>query len=119
MTGARITCISCPLGCRMDVVVENGEVRVTGNTCKRGAEYAKTEAIAPRRTLTTTVRGSIGGRTVIAPVRTKGDIPKGLLFEAMGVINGVRIDREMPLGAVVVENLLGTGVDVVLTDDVG
>ena len=32
-----ITCINCPMGCRMTVTMENGEVvKVSGNTCKRG-----------------------------------------------------------------------------------
>ena len=30
----QITCINCPVGCRLQVVVENGEVKsVTGNSC--------------------------------------------------------------------------------------
>ena len=32
-----ITCINCPVGCRMTVTLENGAfVSVSGNTCKRG-----------------------------------------------------------------------------------
>ena len=36
-----ITCINCPIGCRMTVNVDNGQVvSITGNGCKRGIEYA-------------------------------------------------------------------------------
>ena len=29
-------CISCPVGCRLTVWDDEGEVKVTGNTCKKG-----------------------------------------------------------------------------------
>ena len=39
-----ITCINCPVGCRLNVELENGQVvSVTGNTCKRGETYARQE----------------------------------------------------------------------------
>ncbi|MFR7718104.1 MAG: DUF1667 domain-containing protein [Lachnospiraceae bacterium] len=34
---------------------------MSGDTCKRGAEYARTECTDPRRTLTTTLRCADGG----------------------------------------------------------
>lgn len=56
-----LTCIRCPMGCAIHVEMENGQVvSVTGNTCPRGAEYAKSEATAPVRTVTSTVR-ALGG----------------------------------------------------------
>ena len=42
------TCINCPVGCRLQVVVENGEVKsVTGNSCNRGITYANRNASRP------------------------------------------------------------------------
>ncbi len=39
-----LTCIGCPLGCALRVEMENGEVlSVSGNTCKRGDDYARKE----------------------------------------------------------------------------
>ncbi|MCX7772918.1 MAG: hypothetical protein N2376_07385 [Clostridia bacterium] len=36
-----LTCIVCPVGCSMEVTLEEGKiVNIEGNTCKRGAEYA-------------------------------------------------------------------------------
>lgn len=42
---AAYTCICCPLGCRVEVALdENGQVsEVSGYTCKRGADYAAQE----------------------------------------------------------------------------
>ena len=72
-----LTCIRCPMGCAIHVEMENGQVvSVTGNTCPRGAEYAKSEATAPVRTVTSTVRALGGVRPVVAVAR------HGLLSEA-------------------------------------
>ena len=40
-----VTCINCPVGCRMTVILTDagGFVSVTGNTCPRGAAYAEQE----------------------------------------------------------------------------
>jgi len=101
----------------MDVNTTNSEVLVTGNLCKRGMEYAITEATAPRRTLTTTIRVNIGGKKSVAPVKTKGDIPKDLIFEAMKAINNFELKESQPIGTAIITNLLETGIDIVLTDD--
>ena len=70
-----LTCIRCPMGCAIHVEMENGQVvSVTGNTCPRGAEYAKSEATAPVRTVTSTVRALGGVRPVVA-VKTVPDVP--------------------------------------------
>ncbi|NLT17439.1 MAG: molybdopterin oxidoreductase, partial [Clostridiales bacterium] len=39
----KLTCISCPRGCRMVVERKGEEIVVTGNECKRGEEYAVAE----------------------------------------------------------------------------
>ena len=45
-----ITCINCPVGCRLSVTLENGQVTsVTGNTCKRGEIYARQECVEADR----------------------------------------------------------------------
>ena len=52
-----LICVSCPLGCPIEVEIENGEIlSVTGNTCKRGDAYARAELTNPVRSLTTTVK---------------------------------------------------------------
>ena len=51
-----LICIGCPMGCRLTAEIEDGAVtHVTGNTCRRGEEYAKKECVAPMRTVTGTV----------------------------------------------------------------
>ena len=51
-----ITCINCPVGCRLSVTLENGQVTsVTGNTCTRGEIYARQECVDPQRMVTAVI----------------------------------------------------------------
>lgn len=110
----KMTCIICPKGCELTVTLgEGGEVKsVTGHTCKRGEAYAIAECTHPVRTLTSTVRAESGG---VYPVKTDRAIPKELLFEAMGVINGLCVRDDLEIGDAVIEDLLSTGARVVIT----
>ena len=112
-----ITCVSCPLGCPLSVTIENNEVvDVKGNTCKRGAEYAKTECTNPVRSLTTTVKVN-GASVYVVPVKSSIAIPKNLLFDAMKIINSTSIDAPVNIGDVVVKDILNTGADIVATNE--
>ena len=67
MEQRKMTCVVCPLGCDITVSTNGGKITdITGNACKRGEAYARTEMTDPRRTLTTTVR-VIGGRCPVVP----------------------------------------------------
>ena len=113
-----LTCIICPMGCTLNVSLENGKfVSVTGNTCPRGAKYAENEMTAPRRVLTSTIR-VVGGHLPLCPVRTKGDIPKEKLFEAMNEINSAQISAPVKIGDILLENVAGTGVSVIATRNI-
>ena len=110
-----MTCIVCPMGCQIEAELdENGKVlSVTGNTCKRGENYARTELTDPRRTLTSTVR-LYGSKTdVFLPVKTDGGIPKAKLFEAMEVLKTVTAKVPVKRGDVLLENFLSEGVALV------
>ena len=108
-----LTCIVCPIGCQLSVTLENGVVtEVIGNTCPRGKQYAIDECTNPVRTITTTARTSNGG---VIPVKTDRPIPKSLMFECMKEIDRSVVTLPAKIGDVVIENLLGTGVDVVVT----
>ena len=111
-----LTCIVCPKGCQLKVELEGKKViSVTGHTCKRGLVYAETECTAPMRTLTTTAAVEGGG---VVPVKTDRTIPKELLFEAMKAVNAARVPADAKLGYVVIEDLLGTGANIVTTRNV-
>ena len=55
MEKRNLTCIGCPMGCALLVEMNGKEIiSVTGNTCKKGAEYAVKEVTDPTRIVTTT-----------------------------------------------------------------
>ncbi len=108
-----LICIVCPKGCHLKVDEENNYA-VTGNACPRGAEYGAAELQHPVRVLTSTVKLA-GCSARRCPVKTNGSIPKGMLFDAMSVLDAVELTAPVAVGQVVVADLLGTGVDVVAT----
>ena len=114
-----IPCIVCPNGCRLNVekASETEGYAISGNKCKRGIDFAIAEITNPMRTLTTTVRTSFPGVPVL-PVRTAGEIPKGKIREAMNCINAITVSRPLGIGETVAENILGLGIDVIVTNDI-
>ena len=111
-----LTCVACPLGCAITVEYDdNGVISVTGNTCKRGDAYARTEIVNPTRSLATSVKVN-GGIYPVVPVKSSQPIPKSMMFECMKVINSVCVDAPVRLGQVIIPDILGTGADIVATN---
>ena len=107
-----ITCTVCPMGCSLVVSKVNGEYKVEGNTCKRGAKYGVEEVTNPRRVITTTVKLN-GGYLNLLPVKTNDSVPKELMFDIMKLLDNVEVNAPVSVGDVIVKDVLGTGVDVV------
>lgn len=112
-----MVCIICPVGCRMQVQEENGEVKVSGNTCARGKVYAVDEFKSPKRVLTTSVNVS-GGKWPLASVKTRESIPKHKLNCALDEIVKISINAPVRIGDVIIEDVACTGVSVVATRNV-
>ena len=112
-----ITCINCPVGCRMQVTVENGEVtNVVGNSCLRGLNYAKQECVAPERMVTAVV--TVKNRKMPVSVKTRTPIPKSKIFDCMQELAKLAVEAPVQMGAVVCPDVCGTGVDVIATKTV-
>lgn len=112
-----LVCIVCPRSCRMTITSEGGELVVTGNTCKRGKEFAINEMTDPRRTVCTTVRTSFPSVPVL-PVRVSGAIPKNKIFDLMHEVNRITVSKRIGREEVVVPNILDLGVDLVATSNI-
>lgn len=113
-----LTCIGCPLGCSIQVTLENGEVKeVKGNTCPRGDAYARKEVTNPTRIVTSTVRVN-GGRSIMVSCKTAEDIPKNKIFEVTAVLKNVTVNAPVHIGDVLVPDAAGTGVSVIATKNV-
>jgi len=112
----QLVCIVCPIGCRVCAEEKDGQFIISGNRCKRGAEFAETELTAPMRSVCTTVR-TIFDDVPVLPVRTKCEIPKKLIPELIHALAAVVISQRIGIGETVLENFLGTGCDVVATSN--
>ena len=108
-----LTCIICPQGCNIKVEIEEGKVKkVEGNTCKRGYDYAVSEATHPVRTITTTMKLENGE---MISVKTDKPIPKKLIFKCMEEINKKIAKSPVKIGDILIKNVLGTGSNIVAT----
>ena len=85
------TCIVCPVGCHLTVTSEDDQYKVTGNTCKRGENYAQQEMIAPKRNIASTIR----------------------------VEDQHKVKAPIKVGDILIEDVLGTGSNIVATRNIG
>ena len=118
MSTVNLICIGCPLGCPLTVEMEGSEVKsVAGNTCPRGDAYAKKELTNPTRIVTSTVRVA-GGKLAMVSVKTESDIPKGKISDCVKALKDVEVTAPVKIGDVIVENVAGTGVNVIAAKNV-
>lgn len=110
-----LICICCPIGCHLKVNIE--ENKVTGNSCKRGLDYGLSEVTNPVRVITTTVKVKDGEYNLL-PVKTKGEIPKGLIFDCMEELKKVEVTAPIKIGDIVISNILNTEIDIISCKDV-
>ena len=104
----KLTCIVCPLGCQLTVQLNGREVvKVEGNTCPRGAEYARNECTNPQRTVTSTVRCENGG---LVSVKTDRPIPKEKMSECMQLINKAVAKLPVSIGDVILSDVFGSNI---------
>lgn len=112
----KILCITCPKGCTLEVSHEGKTVIEVKPGCKRGHQYAERELVDPRRMVATSVRVRQGIHPLL-PVYTSAPFPKGRIQELREALRLVEVQAPVKMGAVVVSDLLGTGVDVIASRD--
>lgn len=105
-------CVVCPLSCDLVLRDEFGDLTVTGNTCKRGETYAKSEYSNPVRMITTTVRLADSEHNLL-PVISSEAVPKSILKECLNQLYSMSVAAPIKAGDVVVEDIMGTGVNIV------
>lgn len=117
MEKTELICINCPLGCPLTVDVDGETMTVSGNTCKRGEDYAKKELTNPTRIVTSSVP-VIDGEIAMVSVKTNRDIAKGKIFACMEEIRKAQVKAPIHIGDVIIDDVAGTGAAVVATKDV-
>ena len=107
------------MGCRLRAIEKDGAYTaytIEGYSCKRGLEYGLQEMKDPRRNISSTVRIENGFLAAL-PVKTAAPIPKGMIFQVMEEINKIRVTAPVKTGAVIIPDVLHTGIDIVATRD--
>lgn len=111
----RLTCISCPIGCLLEVRHTAGKiVSITGNRCKRGLQYAEKEVFHPERIVTTTVRIE-GGTVPLLPVKTAVPVAREKAAEVARAASHIIVTAPIKRGDLVMRDIAGTGADLVAT----
>ena len=103
------------MGCVLEVQINDAsEVEnVAGHTCNRGVDYAKQEAVDPRRNISAVVM--VEGALEPLSVKTAEPIPKAKIFEVMEEIRALHLQVPIAAGQVLIENAAGTGIPIVAT----
>ena len=112
------TCILCPNGCEITVTHENGVIsECQGHQCKNGKKYVEQELQDPRRTIASSVLVSGGDRPLVS-VRLTAPIPRDLIFPLMEQIKKLCLQAPVEPGQVLLENVFGTGSNLITTSSV-
>ncbi len=114
MEKRELICIGCPLGCPLTVQMEGETIQVTGNTCRRGEEYARKEILSPTRIVTSTVPVT-GGVLKRVSVKSKTDVPKDKIFLIMEEIHRAQMKAPVSIGDVIIADCGGSGVPIIAT----
>ncbi len=115
-----IICISCPIGCHLQVLWENKnkldpeDIRIQNNKCKRGIIYGREEILAPKRVVTATCAVESVYMERI-PVKTTGAIIKNHIGGLLGELYKIRIKTPVRTGDIIIKDFMQTGVNVVAT----
>ena len=99
-TKGSVTCTLCPNGCQVRWVEEKQDFE--GNRCPRGAKFAEQERVAPKRTLTTTVR--VNGETgALLPVKSSVPAEKNQLRSLSEQLRRISVAAPIRIGQTVYE----------------
>jgi len=114
----RITCIVCPLSCKILVKTNKKRIElVHGNKCKKGIEYARSEALDPRRMLTSTVLVKYGDWPLVS-VKSSKPIPKDIIYKVLNEIKKISISAPVKMGQIIISNVAGTNINIIATKNI-
>lgn len=113
-----VTCIVCPIGCKILVKTDGTQFKILeGNKCKKGIEYARNEALDPRRMLTTSVLIEDGEWPLVS-VKSSQPIPKEKVFTVLKEIKKTIAKAPIKSGQMVISNVADTNIDIIATKTV-
>lgn len=105
-------CIMCPMGCPLEITRDGDEIKVSGNTCKRGETYGKAEFTHPVRSVTTLVRQQSGG---VASCKTASPVPKERVKDVVERIGQLVLGDDVKTGDRLGLSVEGLDFDIIIT----
>jgi CxxC motif-containing protein len=118
MMNREIICISCPMGCHLQVSGDVENLEITGNKCRRGVIYAREEISAPKRVVTATVAVTGVEGLSRVPVKTTDALPKAHVASLLNHLYTLRLSSPIKIGEIILSDFHETGVGVVTTRSV-
>lgn len=110
-----ITCIVCPIGCKILVRSDGNQCEIVdGNKCKRGIEYAQSEALDPKRVLTSSILVTSGDWPLVS-VKTTRPVPKDKIPLVLNEIKNAVVKAPIFIGDILIRNIDGLNIDVIAT----
>ncbi len=104
-----LTCIICPRGCSLVAEIDGDNIKITGQSCPKGEQYAIDECTHPLRTVTSIVRVTNREDTMVS-CKTESPIPKEKIFDVMAIIRATTVQAPVNIGDVLCDNVFGTRV---------
>ena len=104
-----LTCIICPRGCALTAEISADQLLVTGHSCPKGEQYAKSEILHPVRTVTATVRVANRKDTMVS-VKTAAPVPKERMMDVMTALRKLQVDAPISMGQVLIEDVEGSAI---------
>ena len=118
MNEKEVTCIVCPIGCKILIKTDGKDIQgISGYKCKQGIKYAHSEALDPRRMLTSSVFVK-DGKWPLVSVKTSKAVPKNKIFDVLKTIKNTRTKAPIKSGQILIKNVAGTSIDIIATKNV-
>ena len=117
-TEKEIICIVCPIGCKILVRIDKDQFELLdGNKCKKGIEYARNEALDPRRMLTSSVLVK-GGEWPLVSVKSSKPVPKAKVEYILNEIKKTTINAPVKSGQLIIKNVADSKIDILATKSI-
>ncbi|KYK29489.1 molybdopterin oxidoreductase [Thermoplasmatales archaeon SG8-52-1] len=111
----QITCIVCPIGCKIFVKIDGKHFKIcNGNKCVQGIDYAKSEALDPRRMLTSSVLVRNGDWPLVS-VKSSKPVPKNKIFQVLKEIRKKKIEAPIKIGQIIIKDVANTKINIIAT----
>jgi CxxC motif-containing protein len=100
------------MACEIQISDDDGNLQITGNRCGRGYQFVQKHLDEEQRIVTGRCLLS-GGQMSRLPVSTNKKVPGSQVSDILEVIQNTRVQAPIKRGQVIIENILGTGADVI------